>query len=135
MQEYILTLLQCKQDFIKIVQLIRAGCQMVKACLSSLIGIHSIHTIKYKTNNNNQTSKQANTTLSEQFQKIPHCRNSSKIPHCRNSSKIPHCQNSSKIPHCRNSSKIPHCRNSSKIPHCRNSSKIQNRRKRQNRYA
>jgi hypothetical protein len=31
MQEYILTLLQCKQDFIKIVQLIRAGCQMVKA--------------------------------------------------------------------------------------------------------
>ena len=104
MQKYILTLLQCKQDFIKIVQLIRAGCQMVKACLSSLIGIHSIHTIKYKTNNNNQTSKQANTTLSEQFQKIPHCRNSSKIPHCWNSSKIPHYWNSFKITHYRNSS-------------------------------
>ena len=87
----------------------------------------SIHKMKNKNYHTVGTIPKI-TTLSEQFQKLPHCRNSSKNYHTVGT--VPKITTLSeqfqKLPHCRNSSKITTLSEQfQKLPHCQNSSKTQ----------
>ena len=73
-------------------------------------------------------NKAKTTTLPEQFQKLPHCRNSSKNYHMVGT--VPNATTLSgqfqNLPHCRNSSENYHTVGTAtkqKLPHCRNSNK------------